>query len=111
MVLDRPEVERPGVYFLKSVPKSSPFAEGIYIGEAENIKSRLKNHLSKSTIDFDELIFFTSKDDFLTKAHVKYLESRLFDMVSEAKSSLIINSSKPALPWMSEAEGSDLEFF
>lgn len=110
-IFERTEVDNPGVYFLKSIPKNSLFSEGIYIGEAEKIRSRLKSHLSDSRKDFDELIFFISKDQFLTKAHIKYLESRLFDMASEAKSAKILNDNKPALPSLPEAEISDLEYF
>ena len=110
-VLEREEVNNPGVYFLKSIPKSNTFSEGIYIGEAEKIKSRLKSHLNDSKRDFDELIFFISKDHFLTKAHIKYLESRLFDLAANAKSAEILNDNKPSLPALPEAEIMDLEYF
>lgn len=40
-VMNRVEFNRPGVYFLKSVPKSDIYSERIYIGEAENIGIRI----------------------------------------------------------------------
>jgi len=46
-----------------------------YIGEAEVIRERLKQHKSKEF--WVSAIVFVSKDENLTKAHVRYLESRL----------------------------------
>lgn len=45
-----------------------------------------------------ELIAFTSKDDNLTKGHVKYLESRLIQLASEAGRYRVTNSASPLLP-------------
>lgn len=46
-----------------------------YIGEAEVIRDRLKQHKAK---DFwNAVVIFVSKDENLTKAHIRYLESRL----------------------------------
>lgn len=110
-ILNRHEVRNPGIYCLKSSPKHGSFNERIYIGEAENIGVRLKQQLADGTKDFDELIFFVSKDDLLTKAHVKFLEARIIELALNAKSAEIVNSNKPSLPLLHEAEVSDMEFF
>jgi hypothetical protein len=57
-ILSRPECDNPGIYCLKGDPTNEAFTEKIYIGEAENIKSRLKQHLSDPNKDFKEIVFF-----------------------------------------------------
>lgn len=47
-IFDRPEVNNPGVYCLKGDPTEEVYSERIYIGHAENIKVRLKQHLGIS---------------------------------------------------------------
>jgi hypothetical protein len=69
-VLAREESDRSGVYMLTGTdPESGKSA--IYIGEAENIRSRIKSHVEK---DFwNQAVYFVSKDENLTKAHIRYL--------------------------------------
>ena len=69
------QINTQGVYFLIGTDDKTAKSK-VYIGEGENVWERLKSHaLAK---DFwNEVILFTSKDDNLTKSHVKYLESRL----------------------------------
>jgi hypothetical protein len=110
-ILTRPECENPGIYCLKGDPKDEAFAEKIYIGEAENIKNRLKQHLSDPNKDFKEIVFFVSKDELLTKTQIKYLESRLIQIAINAKTAEIENSNSPNLPTLHEADISDMEYF
>ena len=101
----------PGVYFLKSLPKSDAFSERIYIGEAENIGVRLRQHLADANKDFEELAFFISKDELLTKTQIKFLESKFIQQAHEAKSAEIDNGNVPSLPTLHEADISDMEYF
>ncbi|TCO08473.1 GIY-YIG nuclease family protein [Natronoflexus pectinivorans] len=110
-IIHRPEFENPGIYCLKGDPTDEAFDEKIYIGEAENIRSRLKQHLSDPNKDFKELIFFVSKDELLTKTQIKYLESRLIQLAIEAKTAQIDNGNSPNLPTLHEADISDMEYF
>lgn len=110
-IITRPEFNNPGIYCLKGDPTDEAFDERIYIGEAENIKSRLKQHLSDSTKDFKELIFFISKDELLTKTQIRYLESRLVQLAIDAKSAQIDNGNSPGIPTLHEADISDMEYF
>lgn len=93
------EARRPGIYFLFGFDDaaSKPLA---YIGEAENVFVRLQNHMTgKDT--WNEVILFTSKDENLTKAHVRYLESKLVLLAKSAKRYVIENGNEPqpaALP-------------
>ncbi|MFT9497724.1 GIY-YIG nuclease family protein [Anaerosolibacter sp.] len=110
-ILDRPEFDRPGVYLLKSIPNSSNYNERIYIGEAEKLRKRLKQHLADIDKDFIELVVFVSKDEMLTKSHIKYLESRIITLAKEAKTAEIDNSVQPELSLLPEADISDMEYF
>ena len=76
------ELDKAGVYILLgTAPKTNvPHA---YIGEAEVIRDRLKQHKSKEF--WVSAIVFTSKDENLTKAHVRYLESRLLSEAAQIK--------------------------
>ncbi len=74
-LLSREELEKAGVYILTG---SDPLtnAPRAYIGEAEVIRERLRQH---RTLEFwVTAIVFVRKDENLTKAHVRYLESRMF---------------------------------
>src|SRR5437870_224816 len=77
-LLQREELDKSGVYILSGTDplSGSPRA---YIGEAEVIRERLKSHKAKEF--WITAIVFVSKDENLTKAHVRYLEGRL---ISEA---------------------------
>jgi hypothetical protein len=110
-IITRPEFDNPGIYFLKGDPTDDAFDEKIYIGEAENIRTRIKQHLSDPNKDFKELIFFVSKDELLTKTQIKYLEARLVQLALEAKTAQIDNGNSPSIPTLHEADISDMEYF
>lgn len=106
-VINREESAKSGVYFLTgNDPESGKPA--VYVGEAESIKDRVKAHLEK---DFwNQLVYFISKDENLTKAHIRYLEGRLIDQARRANRALVINgqSSGAKLP---ESDREDMEVF
>jgi hypothetical protein len=110
-ILSRDEFDNPGIYCLKGDPKDEAFDERVYIGEAENIRSRLKQHLADPKKDFKEFIFFISKDELLSKTQIRYLESRLVQEAVDAKTAEIDNGNSPSIPTMHEADVSDMEYF
>ena len=61
--------------------------------------------------EFTEYIAFISKDEFLTKSHIKYLESRLVTLAKEAKSAEMENGNAPSLPLLPEPDIADMEFY
>jgi hypothetical protein len=73
-LLARDELDKAGVYILVGSDPVTNAARA-YIGEAEVIRERLKQHKAKEF--WVNAIVFTSKDENLTKAHVRYLENRL----------------------------------
>ncbi len=106
-VLEREESLSSGVYFLTGTdPESNK--QAIYIGEAECIRDRMKNHLGK---DFwNHIAFFISKDENLTKAHIRYIEGRLIEVAKSAGRSVVMNNqgSGSRLP---ESDREDMEVF
>ncbi|HCC58777.1 MAG TPA: DUF4357 domain-containing protein, partial [Solibacterales bacterium] len=78
----REELDKAGIYFLIG---SDPITGDprAYIGEAEIIRDRLKQHKTKEF--WVSAIVFVSKDENLTKAHVRYLESRLLSEAMQVK--------------------------
>ncbi|OAV72920.1 GIY-YIG catalytic domain protein [Bacteroidales bacterium Barb6] len=100
------ESQRPGVYFLFGLDEK-PKA---YIGEAENVYDRIQQHI-KGKDFWNEVIFFVSKDENLTKAHVKYLESRLIEMAFSTKRYTIKNKTRPPLPTLPAADRDAIEEF
>lgn len=106
-VMSREEAEGSGIYFLTgSDPENGK--PSIYIGEAECIRDRLKSHLQK---DFwNQVAFFVSKDENLTKAHIRYLEGKLIEQARDAARAVVVNnqSSGARLP---ESDRADLETF
>lgn len=106
-VLAREESSNSGVYFLTgNDPESGKTA--VYIGEAESIKDRVKSHLEK---DFwNHIVFFISKDENLTKAHIRYLEGQLIEHAKKAGRAVLKNNqgSGSKLP---ESDREDMEVF
>jgi hypothetical protein len=106
-VLARGESQKSGVYLLTGIdPETGKSA--VYIGEAESIRDRVKGHLDK---DFwNHIAFFTSKDENLTKAHIRYLEGRLIEQARQAGRAEVKNSqgSGARLP---ESDRADMENF
>jgi hypothetical protein len=106
-VIEREESGSTGVYFLTgNDPESGKPA--LYVGEAENIRDRVKAHLEK---DFwNQIVYFISKDENLTKAHIRYLEGKLIEKARQANRALVMNgqSSGAKLP---ESDREDMEVF
>ena len=105
--LDRPEIQRPGVYLLTGTdPESGDPA--LYIGEAEIVANRVKGH---STKDFWRTVTaFVSKDENLTKAHIRYLEGQLIELAKDASYVVLVNAagSGSHLP---EADTAEMDVF
>jgi len=104
----RKDLQKTGVYLLFG--RSEEGKPLIYIGEAETIIDRLKQHVSQKEF-WNEVILFMSKDENLNKAHVKYLESRLYEIASEVKRYDIENNTKPTKSSISESEIAEMEEF
>lgn len=105
-----PESTRPGVYFLFGLDEETS-QPTVYIGEAENVYTRLQQHIKKEKNFWNEVIFFTNKDENLTKAHIKYLESRLVEIAKVAGRYLVINANKPTCSSLPISDKAAMEEF
>jgi hypothetical protein len=104
------ELKRPGVYFLIG-PSETNDQMRLYIGEAESVLARLgaKDHLEREF--WNEVVAITNKDLTLTKAHVKYLESRAVEVAREAERYDVTNDADPSRPSLHRAEVDAMEEF
>lgn len=106
-LLAREELENSGIYLLIGTDPDTG-KPALYIGEAEVARKRLKNHLDK---DFWSHVYvFVSKDDSLTKSHVRYLEKMLLERANNLGMATLHNtvSSGARLP---EADKAEMEVF
>lgn len=106
---DREELTNTGVYFLFGKDDDSNIDQ-VYIGEAENIYNRLLQHLSEKDF-WNECVVFISKDNNLNKAHVKYLENRMYIIAKESGRYELTNSNIPTLASLSESDIAEMEEF
>jgi len=106
-LLRREEVDRSGVYFLLgNDPRTGgPLA---YVGEAEVIRERLKQHRSKEF--WVSVVVFVSKDENLTKAHIRYLEARLMEEAKAIGRYNLENSNMTGAK-LPESDREDMEVF
>ena len=106
-LLQREELDKAGVYILSgSDPLSgSPRA---YIGEAEVIRERLKQHKPKEF--WISAIVFVSKDENLTKAHVRYLENRVLTEAAQV-GRCTLEQNQPGGAKLPESDREDMEVF
>ena len=110
-ILDRDELRNPSVYFLFGYDDDSG-KPVVYIGETEDAIQRLGDHIKNENKDYwVEAIVFISKDDHLNKAHIKYLESRFYEITKEIGRYEVMNSATPKKSTVSEAEQSEMEEF
>lgn len=103
------EANRPGVYFLFE-KQNADSGNRVYIGESENVIKRLSDH-DRNKDFWNEVIIFTSKDENLTKSHVKYLESRLVSIGIEAERYQMENSNTPTESNLPRADKDAMEEF
>lgn len=104
-----PEAAKPGVYFLfeSRFGDSKPIA---YVGESENVLQRLTSH-DRNKEFWNEVIIFTSKDENLTKAHIKYLESALASLTKQAGRYELENGNTPPESSLPRADRDAMEEF
>jgi hypothetical protein len=105
----RPEATKTGVYLLIGEEAGRPI---VYVGEGDSIADRVRKHAKDADKEFWERVcFITYKDINLTKAHVRYLESRLVQIIKESNRANVMNGNEPSPKILPEGDVSDMEFF
>ena len=96
---ERADAEYTGVYFL--LGKDEENNDTVYVGEAEKMLVRLKQHLKDKNY-WNDCVVVISKDNILNKAHVKFLENKFYNLANDANRATVINSTVPTCSSISE---------
>ena len=88
------DITKPGVYFLFC--KEDDGSDSVYIGEAENVQERLKQHVrdyqsEKETQYWNTAVIFVGRD--LNKAMIRYLENQFVQIARESKRYLVLTKN------------------
>ena len=114
-LVQRPECGRTGIYFLVGAAPDNSLRPQVYIGESDDVAKRLKQHNrpeEQGGKDFWERVcLVTSKDQNLTKAHVKYLESLLICIAGELGRCELVNGTAHDYGSLPESDRADMAFF
>lgn len=106
-LLAREEIRKPGVYLLMGT-NSNTGNRAAYIGEAEELRKRLKQHRDE---DFwNHVVVFFSTSENLTKSHIKYLEGRLIEEAKNAARVTLENSQSGGAK-LPESDRAEMEVF
>ena len=107
---DRPDLNGPGVYLLIGPSESGLPPNRVYIGETDDLPGRLDSH-NKNKDFWNRAVVFTSKDENLNKAHIRYLEARLLELAKTAKRAELDNSNVGSPQSLSEPDTAEVEAF
>jgi len=102
------EISRPGVYLLLGNSIDEPDMRVGYVGESEDVAQRLQYHSGKDEKEFwTDTIALISKDENLTKSHVRYIEAKMMALGKANTRWLLANSkdsnAEGKLPLMERA--------
>jgi hypothetical protein len=108
----RSEVMKTGVYVLSGQDPDNPLRDRVYIGEGDNVWVRLREHDKSDKRDFwTRTLVIMDTSDNLTKAHVRYLESRLIQVANDANRATLDNDTAPPRPHLPEPDIAAMESF
>jgi len=114
-LVQRPECGRTGIYFLVGPDPENTLRPLVYIGESDDVAKRLKQHNrpeSQGGKDFwEKVCLITSKDQNLTKAHVKYLESQLINQAIKSGRCGLVNGTAHDYSVLPESDQADMASF
>jgi hypothetical protein len=108
---DREELKGPGVYLLFGKDPEDNNKDMVYIGETEEAYTRLRTHLEKKEF-WNQAVVVISKDENFNKAHLRYLEFKMYERAIVVGRYKIDNTNKPKCPAISESDTAEMnEFF
>lgn len=108
----REDITQAGVYFLFC--KGDDGADSVYIGEAENVKERLLQHMRDYTSEKEKFywstaVIFVGRD--LNKALIRYLENRFVEIARSLKRYIVLTKNTYRNTVMKESQISAMEEF
>lgn len=108
--MKREAANKPGVYMLIGQDEQDLETIVLYIGQGDPVLPRLRDHARNKEF-WTEAIVFSSKDDYLTKTQVKYLEADLYALAKEAYRAKLDNAQAPTRPNISEVDKAEVNQF
>ena len=108
----REDIAQVGVYFLFC--KEDDGQDSVYIGEAENVKERLVQHLRDYQCDKEKYywttaVIFTGRD--LNKALIRYLENRFVELARQCNRYIVLTKNTYRNTVMKESQIAVMEEF
>lgn len=108
----RDDIMQAGVYFLFC--KEDDGSDSVYIGEAENVKERLMQHLrdyqsEKEKYYWNTAVIFIGRD--LNKALIRYLENRFVEIARSCKRYIVLTKNTYHNTVMKESQIAVMEEF
>ena len=106
------DITKPGVYFLFC--KEDDGSDSVYIGEAENVQERLKQHVrdyqsDKETYYWNTAVIFVGRD--LNKAMIRYLENQFVQIARESKRYLVLTKNTYQNTVLKDSQKAEMEEF
>jgi hypothetical protein len=109
-LIRREEASRTGVYLLVGPDPDLAGRQLVYVGEGDQVKTRLAAHDADETKEFfTRAVLIVLKDENLTKAHGRYLESRIIAAIRGAGRAKLVNGTEPPFKGLPEPEIADME--
>jgi len=109
-LIRREEAARTGIYLLVGPDPDLPGRQLVYVGEGDQVKTRLAAHDGDESKEFfTRAVLVVSKDENLTKAHGRYLESRIIAAIRNAGRAKLVNGTEPPFKGLPEPEIADME--
>ena len=108
----RDDITEPGIYFLFC--KEEDNSDSVYIGESENVKERLVQHIrdyasDKESYYWTTAVIFTGRD--LNKALIRYLEDRLVSEARRARRYIMLTKNTYSKTVLKESQIAVMEEF
>lgn len=108
----RDDITQAGIYFLFC--KEDDGSDSVYIGEAENVKERLVQHLrdyqsEKEKYYWNTAVIFIGRD--LNKALIRYLENRFVEIARNCKRYIVLTKNTYRNTVMKESQIAVMEEF
>ena len=109
------ELETPGIYVLigkeESFEDSSDDLQTIYIGQAENLFTRIGQQIDDSKRTFFQSIVCVTGSTNYNNAHFRWMEAHLIEQAKEVDRCNLENGNQPKKPKISNSEVVDIEDF
>lgn len=109
---ERDDIKEAGVYFLFC--QEDDGTDSVYIGEAENVRDRLIQHMNdynngREPYYWNTAVIFTGRD--LNKAHIRYLENKLVAIARECKHYTVLTKTTYSNTVLKESQIASMEEF